>query len=194
MFFFRNRRQERESYSVTIDNTKSPFYQWTLYTTCLESEDDEDEDQEEEKDPLKLPRFDRYKQRIRCLLAFIPSEVSRVAIEHYSFNSKNTEAQTQLIELGGCLREAILNQLIQRHPRTYAVYEIPPATIKKCFALNGRAKKEDMYRAYEQIYYLPSLYQALNLTSRNYTKIPHPIEDLVDSLAVAMTGLRLFCP
>jgi len=111
------------------------------------------------------------------------SDDTVVGIEHYSFMSKNTNATSILIELGSLLRGLLLT-------RGHKILEIPPTTVKNMFSDSGRASKDDMYAAYLEFFHLPSLYSLLGLKD-NYTSVPHPIEDIVDSMAVALTTTYL---
>ena len=188
LFCFRNRRKERSA--MTLVNCRdSVFYGWLLQLTLLE-------EWPEDAGHFSLFRFNRYEVRLQLLMGIIGMRSTRrgnqiVGIEHYSFKSSSpfaTAADTTLKELGGCLRRSLCQM-------GHNIMEIPPTTIKKVFTHGGGAKKTDMYMAYAQRYFMPSLYRLINIEEDPDAKvIPHPIEDVVDALAVAMTTLVLANP
>lgn len=133
--------------------------------------------------PTTLPRFSRYVHHLKPLFDALPSQCV-VGIEHYSYDSRHTPAQSDLMEVGTLLRAYC-------HEKHWSVLEIPPSTVKKAFSSSGKASKKDMVRAWESRYFLPSLYPLLGLDEQRYTEPPHPLEDMVDALAVALTTLQL---
>lgn len=171
MYFFQNRRQEHNGYT-------SFWNGWTLFVYCIPSEKSED----------KEFRVDRYMNRIRALLAIIGDNSQKnklIGIEHYSYGSMSTMSTTRLYELGGCLRMWL-------HALHHQVMEIPPSTIKKLFSKHGQAKKERMLKAYQEEWKLPNLFPLIGLNADKYKHPPHPIEDMVDSVAVVFSMIMMF--
>jgi hypothetical protein len=132
---------------------------------------------------LSIHRFNRYQAWIQDLMTYVSLPVSAsdiVAIEHYAFNAASTLATTLLYELGATLRMSLVQAGL-------SVVEFPPTTVKKLFCGNGRADKGDMYRMFESIG-MPDPFGAIGLKASNmYSHVPHPVEDMVDSFAVAMS-------
>jgi len=147
---------------------------------------------EDKRFRFSLFRFERYEARLQSLLALIGENKSQdkvVGLEGYSFYSRATQADTALKELGGCLRRSLCHM-------KHTIMEIPPSTVKKIFSGSGKADKNEMYSSYRQIYDLPDLFTLLSLGEEQpYLEtdktIPHPIEDMVDALAVAMATIHL---
>lgn len=177
LYCFRNRSREKHVLKH-IDNADSIFYQWTLQVSLCPSGEFDDTD-------LSLFRFNRYEQRIKKLLALIgPNTKDHIlGIEGYSYQSSSTPADTMLKELGGCMRWLLCTM-------KHNILEIPPSTVKKMFSGEGKSTKVQMYQAFVQKYNLPDLFHAMNL-KRPKTNILHPIEDIVDAFAVAMTTMML---
>lgn len=179
LFCFRNRKCERPGQKL-VDSPQSPFFGWLLEAVVLQ-------DAPLPPDPT-LPRIARYEGRIRTLMALIGNNLNdskRVGIEAYSYQSAPTEGDTMLKELGGILR-------LHLHQQRHRILEIPPTTVKKIFSNKGSAKKTDMYVAYQNLFELPDLFQLLNMKPKEtYTQTPHPIEDMVDALAVALATIEL---
>jgi hypothetical protein len=168
----------------------------------LDSKDSTESTQEEE-DLTSLYRFARYRYKLDRLLPLIGSNNQGdkvVGVEGYALQAgsgnKNankfcrTKLQPSTIcltELGGCLRMLLCGL-------NHEMLEIPPTTIKKMFADMGLATKDQMYQAYLKTFHLPDLCLLLNLKPyEKYKHIPHPVEDLVDSLGVALTLLHVLC-
>lgn len=166
----------------------SPFHKWLLEISLIEP------------NPwpknASLFRFDRYEGKLRQLWAIMGSNAQKgkvIGVEGYSYNARATEADTKLKELGGCLRRQLcLNQ--------HEVMEIPPSTAKKVFTGDGRATKEKMYQTARTTFGLPNLFTLLNISSdhtldhqvmHDGKKVPHPVDDLVDSLAIGLSTLFL---
>lgn len=176
LYCYRNRKKER-SMTASVSDPRSVFADWIISVCliepppCSSASDD---------------LFGRYLSELQVLLALIgpnTSGSSLLAIEGYSFNTTPTPGDTKLKELGGCLR-LFLRTL------GYAPLELPPAAVKLTFAERGSARKTEMYRAYRERFQLPDLFGPMGLSSSDsYKETPHPIEDLVDALAVAMTAL-----
>ena len=163
---------------------ESTFHGWTVQLTILE------DIPEESFSNYSLFRFKRYEARLQKLESIIGygDAVTVCGIEGYSYSSRPTQADSILKELGGCLRRDLCRL-------DYNITEIPPSTIKKYFTGMGNAKKLDMYKWWRNEYKLPCLYRLLGLCQEDKTlpekDIPHPIEDIVDSFAVALTTLAL---
>lgn len=178
MYFFRNRQKEPTNAMLRINSPSSPFHMWLWQATCLE--------------PASFPeptvRFDAYLDKVQQILSVLgpASGPTVVGIEHYSLRSQihgySTQADMKLKELGGVLRTLL-------HAHGYTVKELPPSTIKKMFADKGHASKDDMYNALHSRFQLPDLCALLSLDRTTYTHVPHPVEDMVDSLATALTVL-----
>lgn len=183
MYCLRNRQKEKNGQTrVEV----GPFQDWTLSVSVLEPPPGEEETQCPNFVEVGLFRYRGYFQLVMQLLAVIgkESEGAVIGIEHYSFMSKNTNATSILIELGSLLRGLLMTQ-------GYPVLELPPTTVKNLFSDSGRASKDDMHAAFRTFFELPSLYGLLHLQEKGYTATPHPIEDLVDSMAVALATLYL---
>ena len=69
------------------------------------------------------------------------------------------------------------------------IVEIPPTTIKKMFSGSGRADKDIMYQTYRNKFGLPDIAAHIGLGGKVYKHVPHPVEDMVDALAVAVATL-----
>jgi hypothetical protein len=183
LFCFRNRKKESSGLSY-ITHSSSPFKDWTLEISVLE----EREEDQPSLFAFSLFRFSRYEERLQKLLSLIGDNMKQdklVGIEGYSYNSKSTQADTFLKELGGCLRLSLCRM-------KHNIMEIPPSTIKKIFSTQGQSTKNDMYKAYQEKFYLPDLFSLMNIGKvEEFKDVPHPIEDLIDSLAVALSVLYL---
>jgi len=176
LVYWRNRHKERGRI-VRIDNPVSPFYGWVVKTICFERPYRDDD----RKDCAH--RMARFARRLRPLLAYIARDdpcITRVGIEHYSFGSAPNRAASMLMELGGCLR-LHLDQL--GYDR---VTEIAPSKVKRVFGGQGRANKNDMYKVCcDQYLQSIDLHQLIGIEQHVYANVPHPVEDMVDALAVA---------
>lgn len=111
------------------------------------------------------------------------STIQKIGIEGYSFQSQNTEADTMLKELGGCVRWQVWQQF-QTQP-----LEIPPKSIKKLFLASGAAGKKEMIENAEKFFGLPNLFQLIGCNAE--IKNLHPVEDLVDAFAAAIAAVQL---
>ncbi len=179
LFSFRNRVCESNS-NTLITDPESIFAGWLLKISVIESDQSSDKS-------YSLFRFQRYQEKLQIMVALInyhcQSHQRIVGIEGYSYQSGAGEADTILKELGGCLRLLLCKE--------HQMMEIPPATIKKLFSGKGHAKKPDMYQAYRNQYHMPDLFTLLHIKEPSSGKTPHPIEDLVDAFAVALSTLYL---
>ena len=143
--------------------------------TCLENIE-----QDTVHEKMKLFRFRRYAAKIQKIAAIIGKvDNSVVGIEGYSLGGMGTSATSMLCELGGCLR-------MQLCELGQPIYEIPPTSIKKIFSKSGKADKDVMYKAFKGIYGLPDIHPMANLVEAKYKHVPCPINDIVDSFAVAL--------
>lgn len=202
LFAFRNRIKETNGLA-RVTCPESVFYGWVVRTTVIEEWPDP-----EQSFPFSLPRLSRYETRIQSLLGLIGPQDTRapmvVGLEHYAFAANATRGDSILKELGGILRRQLCHL-------GHQVVEIVPSQVKRLFCQKGDAKKKDMYRAYLDMYRLPDLCALLNLSvvddpePKKVTKkamalaaapkkpkvchdtVPHPIEDMVDALAVALS-------
>jgi len=166
--------------------SNSPFPHWLFELTLLE----------EPVLPVtqfSLYRFNKYDVRLRALLSILGDNREGnkiVGIEGYSYYSQASQADTILKELGGCLR---MNLCYAGHQ----ILEIPPSAVKKIFSGDGKSNKNKMYRHGRNDYGLPDLFRLMNIGEERdcmadpAKDIPHPIEDLVDSLAVTLSLLKL---
>jgi hypothetical protein len=186
LYFFRNRQRE-QSAMVSLNCPTSPLHGWLLEISLIEP------------NPwprnASLFRFDSYEGKLRQLWALTGNNSQKnkvIGVEGYSYNAKPTEADTKLKELGGCLRRQLcLNQ--------HELMEIPPSTAKKLFTGDGRATKEKMYQVARTTFGLPDLFALLNISAQPLDhqimhegkKVPHPVDDLVDSLAIGISTLFL---
>ncbi len=179
LYCFRNRKCERSD-QKRIENKASPFCGWLLTVMLLSDRI--------EGPNFCLPRIQRYQDRVQTLVSLIGPNVDhsmQIGIEAYAYQSAPTEGDTMLKELGGILRLYLLQQ-------GHHILEIPPTSIKKVFSTKGSANKTSMYEAYESIFQLPDLFHLMHLKPKSsYTHTPHPIEDIVDALAVALTTIEL---
>jgi len=133
-----------------------------------------------------MERFDRLQPILDCIVSSVLSQPAAiVGIEHYALSKSPFQSSSQscMIELGAVIR----HQLFQRVP---IVVELAPTQVKRMFSGQGCATKKEMYQAYLTLYQLPSLMTMVGLT-REYTDMPKPPEDMVDSLAVAFTAMML---
>jgi len=157
----------------------APFHGWTLETRCIERLPD--------MGMTDVPRPARYWSCIEPLIGQLgqPQENDVVSIEHYSFGSGGGQSQTILYELGGVLRHELWRR---KFPR---VHEWSPAHLKKVFSGNGRATKEEMLEAWDKLY-APAgtdLFYAMGMERRKYKKVPNPLQDVVDAMAAAISGM-----
>lgn len=200
LFGFRNRIKETNSQTL-VNCPESVFHQWVLRTTVIEEWPDP-----EQTFPFSLPRLARYEARIQSLLGLIGHNHQGrtiVGLEHYAFAAGATRGDSTLKELGGILRRELCH-------RNHRVIEIVPSQVKRIFCQKGDAKKKDMYRAYRELYRLPDLMQLLNIRAseplaprkkkqktspaaavsprvpKTVEDVSHPVEDMVDALAVAL--------
>lgn len=205
LFAFRNRQKERNG-QATVNCPNSLFHGWLVRTTVIEEWPDP-----EGTFPFHLPRLARYETRIQSLLGLIgenrPEQPMVVGLEHYAFAAGATRGDSTLKELGGILRRQLCHM-------KHRVLEIVPSQVKRIFCQKGDAKKKDMYRAYRDLYHLPDLMALLHIqpgdtslvaeppkkkkkpakaplktasVPKDPDDVPHPVEDLVDALAVALS-------
>ena len=187
-YFFRQRiRQKERSAQILVTDPDSYFSSWTYVSVCLEFT-------EHEPDLGSLARMTHFRLLLTKIMAVIRTHTVgathsvTVAIEHYAYNANNrgqsakaSSSQSLLMELGGCLR-FMLNCY------GYQVLELSPSTIKKTFSGTGRATKEDMYDAARCRFRLPDIAALIGVPVDNLVHIPHPVEDIVDAIATAVTA------
>jgi Holliday junction resolvasome RuvABC endonuclease subunit len=159
-----------------IDNKASCFDGWFIETVCIEIAEGE---------TLKTwgssEKCNRYLDKVMKILCFLGSNLGEdkiVGIEHYSYNSRMSSSFSTLMELGGLLRTT----LSCGH---HDIREISPSAVKKMFGGVGKATKDDMYNVYKTRYGLPDLNSMIGIKS-DYAHVPHPVEDMVDAVAVAI--------
>lgn len=185
LFFFRNRKCEHNFVTV-IESAGSVFFGWTLEIVCIEHILDG-------LSELSFQRFSRYLLVVSKIVAIIGSNSRSklIGIENYAYNKvyrgfkskapQISSSQSVLMELGGCLRTLLT---LYNHE----LKELSPTTIKKQFSGNGRASKQQMYDVVLNVHKFPDLVSACGIQFQ-HQQIPHPIEDIVDALAVAVTTL-----
>lgn len=184
-YFFRQRQKQKEhSGQVFIADIESCFYGWTYMSVCL--------DFSEQSHHRGLVRMHEFRLLITKIVAIICSHGSArdtlVAIEHYAFNAHNrgmsakaSSSQSLLMELGGCLRFMLCCY-------GFEIMELSPSTIKKTFSGSGRATKEDMYDAAMNRFHLPDIAALIGVPVGDLIHIPHPVEDIVDAIATAVSA------
>ena len=86
------------------------------------------------------------------------------------------------MELGGCLRMKLCEQ-------GHEILELAPTQVKKMFTGQGKSTKDDMYERFKE-WSIP-LFDLLGLKESKYKHVPHPLEDMVDAIAVAIGLLAL---
>jgi len=104
---------------------------------------------------------------------------SKIGIENYAFNAEGSSA-SKLYELGGVLRYELWGL------GGNTLHEIVPARAKCRFSGNGHATKLQMYEAF-RAYGFPDLLQYLGMTINKDGKVPKPLEDIVDAVALMCT-------
>lgn len=174
LFYFKQRLSDKGSVSTVTDD--GPFQGWSLHIHCICHADMGPK-------PYALPRFNRIEAAADAILKVVPRNAV-IGLEGYSFSSMPTEADTTLKELGSLLRMG----LCKLDP--VSIRELPPTSVKKEWSRSGRADKCEMYAAYVR-YGLPLLEPLLGMKPSKVgcKTLRHPIDDLVDSIAVAVTAL-----
>jgi Holliday junction resolvasome RuvABC endonuclease subunit len=190
LYHFRNRTREKSSCIKKICHEHSLFRLWTLETVCIEHKS-------YEKLDIDLSRFKRFQTRIIKIISVLISHgmnnplIHMIGgVENYIMNTnmKNTKADSDLKEIGGILRNYLYSA------QNVHIMEIPPTSVKKLFSGSGKSSKYEMLQAYTHQWYLPDLYSMLNIqTPKQHSVIvAKPIEDLVDSVGVALTVVYFF--
>jgi Holliday junction resolvasome RuvABC endonuclease subunit len=181
-YFFRNRKCEHGTI-LKILNPKSLFYNWTLRIICIEHFTDD-----KMSSFGALHKSNRYLAKVSKLVSYIGENDGNtiVGIEGYSFSFgfKKTSSQSTLMELGGIIR-----MLLSTHG--HCTIELSPSNVKNLFCGIGNAKKLQMYECYQNRFHLPKMELLIGLKS-DKNKLSNPIEDLVDSFAVAISLLGSF--
>jgi Holliday junction resolvasome RuvABC endonuclease subunit len=110
-----------------------------------------------------------------------------VFIENYALSQNRGHRQSSsvstLCELGGCLRMAL-------YEKGYDFYVLSAMTIKKQFAGHGHASKTDMITAFTEKYGYPSMRTILQIPQNIVDQ--NPLEDMVDAIAILMTGIEKY--
>jgi Holliday junction resolvasome RuvABC endonuclease subunit len=180
-YFIRTRDTERSAH-VLIDDLESCFFGWNFDWVCV--------DPPLESDIAKIGTFPRA-NRIHVVASLLVNIVNEspnqvVVIENYAFGKHSGKSQkfqkpsssaTLLAETGGYLR--ILLSLAG-----HTIVEMAISANKKLFSGCGDAKKEDMERAYIDIYKLPNFNGLIGLKKEEYASVPHPSEDIYDSFSL----------
>ena len=105
-------------------------------------------------------------------------------VEGYAFNTGRRSASgTQLAELGGVLRAELVR-------RGFALAELPPSCIKRCFSGSGDADKRLMWEAFGRVTgggctladWIPGSFKV---------DVPSPHQDIVDAFAIVHVLHRL---
>lgn len=181
-YFFRNRKCEHGTV-LKISNPNSLFYNWTLRIICIEHFEDK-----ELATFGSLHKSNRYLAKVSKLVSYIGENDGNtiVGIEGYSFSFgfKKTSSQSTLMELGGIIRMLLST-------RGHVTIELSPSNVKNLFSGIGNAKKIAMYKCYQTRFHLPKMELLIGLKS-DTNKLSNPIEDLVDSFAVAISLLGTF--
>jgi Holliday junction resolvasome RuvABC endonuclease subunit len=113
------------------------------------------------------------------IIHHINGEEYKIIIEGYAFSAQSRSVTT-LAECGGVLRHKL-------HRRGYEYEEVPPTVIKKFFTGKGNCTKEHMflqYKNYIKDWGLPDFHVELNFPENKNSKVPSPIDDLIDSHAI----------
>lgn len=171
-YYFQNRQKDTMNIKY-CSNSK-----WTFIPSCLGKLFDEGIPIVYSNTHTKVSeRFGKYYKNVIKLLSVIPPN-SNVIIEHYPLHIRKSSSMSVMIEIGAYIRMLLIT-------RNCRLIEIPPSQIKKQFTGNGKSSKEEMYIKYKSLNY-PSLYKLLGMDKTKYKKVPHPIEDIVDSFAIAL--------
>lgn len=154
-----------------------------------------------------IPKDMTYVERNHCLASIVidtiehhrklrklKQEQVHIVIERYAYGICGMSSISHLHEAGGVLRNYLFrNQYL-------LVDELSPATIKRVFTTIGNAKKLDMLKYYMQRYGLPDpslslqFKEPIDFDDIYLKKVPKPIEDLVDSLAIlSVIEPKLLC-
>ncbi len=171
-YWLRQRVKEKANFDVLVDNAASPFYAWTLRGTALETPDD--------LTPLgSTELYNRFTRVIGCVSGTL-TPGTHVIFEAPAYGATQQSSQRCLMELGGCLRLGLSSA-------GFTFSEVAPNSAKKIFCGKGKAKKTHMHNAWLNDWHLPDLRLLLNIGDKT-KDIPHPVQDLVDALAVALSA------
>lgn len=113
-------------------------------------------------------------QSIREVLTQGCTGARTIYIEDYAYGMHDSRATSSLCELGGVLKYVLQDM--------GPVVLVAPSRLKKIFTGDGRATKQDMYRAFRARGY-PDLYRVFGMGD-TATGVPAPISDLVDATAL----------
>jgi len=182
LFWLRSHVCEPANFSASI--CKGTFAGWVLHGHCVEREAEAREG--------KVQLFNRFHDSVNMVTrAAGLVRVECIGLEGFAeaygaskHLIKLRKTQTMLKQLGGCLRMAVSDM-------GHDWIEIAPTSVKKKWCGTGKASKEQMYQAwldwgFPDLFPLLRLQRKLNKRSGQLTKIPKPIHDLVDSVAIAV--------
>ena len=134
--------------------------------------------------PVKIKdRWVRSAHVVKTIITWIKSfmksndEKVHLYIENYALGMAGSSSVSKLCELGGILRHYISEN-------KWSFSELSPGTIKKFFSGNGRASKSEMIEAYREKHGYPMLNDLFKIKD-----LQHPQEDMVDAIAILLTGL-----
>jgi len=128
-------------------------------------------------------RIDRYNKVLEPFIEIIDDWFLRhknefkFGVEGYSYGSIG-QSFLDLAEIGGIFRQHLYKKGID-------FIEYPPKSIKKFFTGNGNASKYTMYLCFKRLDVV-DLQDVLSIKVERASQIPHPVEDIVDSVAIAL--------
>ena len=127
--------------------------------------------------------YKRYLQLVKGILQTLqPFKDYPVFIEQYAFSQSGNDSSRKLIELGGVLRTLLVDA---GHPSPIA---ITSSRVKKTFSGSGKSNKEGMEQAWQTLHRGIDFVESMGL--RRNKRVQHPVEDMVDAIAVALSGLH----
>lgn len=132
-------------------------------------------------------RWIRSKYVVTTIIDWIRSflndgDTVHVYIENYALGMAGSSSVSKLCELGGMFRYFLLEN-------GWTFSELSPGTVKKFFTGNGRASKAEMVQAYHEKHKYPLMNEVFKITD-----LQHPQEDMVDALAILLTGVAGVVP
>jgi len=159
----------KQSWKLDIRNLPAPWSSLKTFTLHLQS-----------SAPKKPDRIAKMHNVVFTLLAHLqnytkPGKHTWLAIENYAYGMQSSST-TKLAELGGILRHELWTH-------EFGFKEPAPNRIKAKFANHGHASKVDMWNRFRELGF-PDLLHHLGLQPKK-DGIPHPVEDVVDAVAIA---------